>query len=62
MYRPVTVNVEISSISLYKGAKIIYFKPDITITCNIYDLHVLMDVNYVKCHFKCILHVLSNFV
>ena len=25
--------------------------PDITIMCNIYNLHVLIDINYIKRHF-----------
>ena len=25
--------------------------PDITILCNIYNLHVLIDINYIKHHF-----------
>ena len=25
--------------------------PDITIMCNMYNLHVLIDINYIKSHF-----------
>ena len=52
MYQPVTANIEVLPISLYKGTRIISFTSDITVTCNIYDLHVLIDINYVKCHFN----------
>ena len=32
--------------------RIISFMQDITIMCNIYNLHVLIDINYIKCHYN----------
>ena len=55
MYRPVTANSEILPVSLYKGARIIFLHQ----ISQLYDLHVLIDINYIKRQFQCILYVLS---
>ena len=40
MYQPVTANSKISPVSLYEGARIIFFTSDITVIHNIYMIYM----------------------